>query len=199
MALNCLRRCPLSSFRRWYFLTVTLVSVLVIFATLSFRWRWSKKGVKIISNQTVLVVVAIHSAPMRTDRRNAIRETWKRKCEKNAKVVCWFFTDGQDPNGNVLHGEVRSNLENERLVYGDILLAQTPGGLNFANRYLWMAEWVTQRYNFQYLLYVDDDYFLCLDKITMEADGYRPTHNFIWGWLHCEGTGIMSFTFNRFY
>ena len=153
------------------------------------------KDSTINSKETVLLIVAIHSAPTRIDRRNAVRGTWKGKCDKNSKVVCWFFTDGQDTHGNALQGEVRSKLENESRIYGDVLFAQTPGGINFGRRYFWMAEWATQRYNFQYLLYVDDDYFVCLDKLLMELEGHRPRQNFTWGWLQCIGKGNIYFRF----
>jgi hypothetical protein len=137
----------------------------------------------------ILLFIAIHTAPIRIDRRNALRETWLTKCQGNPKVAYWFFTDNQDTHGNVIEGEIRAKLENERKVFGDLILADTPGGLNFGLWYLWMIEWATERYDFQYIVKLDDDYFVCFDKLINELEFHRPKKRLTWGWLHCRKEG----------
>ncbi len=134
--------------------------------------------------------VGIHSAPSRLDRRNAIRETWMKECQTNPDAVCRFITDGQDPKGQPLEGVERTKLENESRVYGDILLAEAPGGVNFAVKYVWMLQWANERYDFQYFLRLDDDYFICFDKLMLELNVFRPKQKFQWGWLHCDRKGM---------
>ncbi len=143
-----------------------------------------------MGNKELLLFVGIHSAPSRIDRRNAIRETWMKECQWNPNVVCRFFTDGQDPNGKELDGDKRTKLENESRVYGDILLAEAPGGINFAVKYLWMLQWANKMYYFRYFLRLDDDYFVCLHKLMVELEFFRPKEKFQWGWLHCELKGM---------
>ena len=141
------------------------------------------------SNHSLLLFVGIYSAPRHLDRRNAVRETWLTICKGTPYVLCRFVTDGQDVKGNALQGPVREKLESESRMYGDILLAQSPGGVNFARRYLWLAQWVSERYDFQYHLRVDDDYFICFEKLLMELKFHRPLRKPAWGWLHCSTKG----------
>ena len=112
-----------------------------------------------------------------------------KECQTNPDAVCRFITDGQDPKGQPLEGVIRIKLENESRVYGDLLLAEAPGGVNFAVKYLWMLQWANESYDFQYFLRVDDDYFVCFHKLILELKGHRPQQKFQWGWLHCELEG----------
>ena len=144
-------------------------------------------------NNSLLLFVGIYSAPQHLDRRNAVRETWLTICKNTPYVLCRFVTDGQDVKGNALQGEVKEKLENESRIHDDMLLAQSPGGVNFARRYLWLAEWASERYNFQYLLRVDDDYFICFERLLMELRYHRPRQKLAWGWLHCSIRGKYAF------
>ena len=149
--------------------------------------------------RNILLFVGIFSAPVRNDRRNAIRETWMTKCKMYKNVVCLFVTDGQDVRGLPLKGEIKEKLENESRYYEDVIFANSPGGLNFGRRILWMYEWATKRYNFQYVLRLDDDYFLCFDKLINELQHHRPKKLFTWGWVHCrkKGKSIKSKSLNQ--
>lgn len=44
--------------------------------------------------------------------------------------------------------------------------------------------WATAKFNFVYLLRVDDDYFVCLEKLKAEFY-HRPRRALIWGSYHC--------------
>ena len=141
----------------------------------------------------LLLFIGIFSAPIRKDRRTALRETWLQICKASTNVVCWIVTDGQDGKGQILEGPIREQLENEIKEHGDIVLADSPGGVNFGRRYLWMAKWASERYDFQYILRVDDDYFVCLDRLLNELEYHRPKHRLSWGWLHCSKKGKLHY------
>ena len=142
--------------------------------------------------EQLLLFVGIHSAPTRTVRRNAIRETWMKECQCNVNAVCMFFTDGQDEKGKKIQGDKNTSLESEVRVYQDIILAEVPGGFNFALKYLWMLQWADKNYKFRYFLRLDDDYFICFRKLMLELEFFRPKEKFQWGWLHCSGKGIVK-------
>lgn len=50
-----------------------------------------------------------------------------------------------------------------------------------------MAVYFMKRYNFEFLLRVDDDYFVCLDRLTKEIV-HRP-QSLYWGYFHCITPG----------
>lgn len=120
-------------------------------------------------NKTRLkLIVAILSAPIRFDRREGIRRTWMNQCNSE-EVVCRFFTDSlsdMDP-------KVRSVLANESAKYGDVEFMPVPKGYNFGLRLLWLMEWSVERYEFDFFLRMDDDYFVCLKRLLFEIP-YRP-------------------------
>ena len=59
------------------------------------------------------------------------------------------------------------------------------GGINFTLRLLWMMKWAMQHYNFDYFLRVDDDHFICLDRLVYELP-HRPKNSLYWGFIHCR-------------
>ena len=180
--------------------------LLVLLSTVSVLWfSFRKQGVALVNNskwstqvsnltvsvsikrtvQPILLFIGIYSAAKYFDRRNAIRETWMTECKDNEDVVCRFFTNRHDLKGNPLAAGIQNRLENESRLHGDLIYAESPPGLNFARRYLWMINWTSDHYDFKYLLRLDDDYFICFKKLVNELELHRPRHNFTWGWLHC--------------
>lgn len=146
----------------------------------------SAKPISDIERRTALTLfIGIFSSPPYLDRRNAVRQTWGSQCKITKDVVCWFVTDGQDVEGRPLEGKVKSSLHNESRSFNDMLFAQSPGGMNFARRYLWLIQWASERYKFKYLLRVDDDYFICFKKLMLELRR-RPKRKLSWGWLRCS-------------
>lgn len=128
----------------------------------------------------ILFAVGILSKLSAIDRRNGVRDTWLKEClERPTKVICRFFTD-----------EIRSDTVNRELYiheqknHQDLEYMPYKGGYNFALRLLWMFRWYTQNYEFDYFLRVDDDYFICMDRLLKELP-HRPTPIY-WGWIHCE-------------
>lgn len=120
-------------------------------------------------NKTRLkLIVAVLSAPIRFDRREGIRRTWMNQCNSEG-VVCRFFTDSlsdMDP-------KVQSVLVNESAKYGDLEFMPVPKGYNFGLRLLWLMEWSVERYEFDFFLRMDDDYFVCLKRLLFEIP-FRP-------------------------
>ena len=49
-----------------------------------------------------------------------------------------------------------------------------------------MIQWYTENYSsVQYFLRVDDDYFVCMDRLLYELP-FRPDNGLYWGWTHCQ-------------
>ena len=73
----------------------------------------------------------------------------------------------------------------ERLQYKDMELQPLQGGQEFGLRFLKQIKWAMAKFNFQYILRIDDDYFLCLKALLSELQ-VRPKENLVWGNFHCE-------------
>lgn len=114
------------------------------------------------------LIVTILSAPIRFDRREGIRRTWMNQCNSE-EVVCRFFTDSLSD----MEPKVQSVLANESAKYGDLEFMPIPKGYNFGLRLLWLMEWSVQRYDFDFFLRMDDDYFVCLKRLLFEIP-FRP-------------------------
>lgn len=114
------------------------------------------------------LIVAILSAPIRFDRREGIRRTWMTECT-SGEVVCRFFTDSLSD----MEPKVQTALTNENARYGDIEFMPIPKGYNFGLRLLWLMEWSVERYEFDFFLRMDDDYFVCLKRLLFEIP-FRP-------------------------
>ena len=136
---------------------------------------------------SVLLFIGIISAPQLIFRRNALRRSWLGQCKQLA-VACWIFTDSQDMYGKRLPDHIFLPLKQEQYLHGDLILAESPGGINFAMRYLWMIQWANDRYQFEFLLRVDDDYFICMDRLLLELP-HRPKEKLYWGHVHCHPPG----------
>ena len=113
--------------------------------------------------------VAILSAPIRIDRREGIRTTWMSDCHRS-DVACRFFTDPLSQ----MKPNVAGVLLNESGTHGDVEFMQVPRGYNFGRRMYWLIQWVTRYYDFDYLLRVDDDYFVCLKRLLYELHRRPP-------------------------
>ncbi|XP_068676382.1 uncharacterized protein [Montipora foliosa] len=130
------------------------------------------------TKQTILLLIIVSTAPSRQERREAIRQTWWTKC--HGEVLCKFFTDGPK-----LTKENKAMLTNEKLASKDIEFQPVVGGRSFGLRYLYQMMWAAVKYNFTYFLRLDDDYFVCLERLKDELP-QRPTKMLSWGWFHCD-------------
>ena len=59
------------------------------------------------------------------------------------------------------------------------------GGYNFAIRLVWILKWVKEHYKFEFFLRIDDDHFLCIDRLVRELP-LRPRQSLYWGYIHCR-------------
>ena len=80
----------------------------------------------------------------------------------------------------------RKNLGNLKDFFGQMVyrppwqkISRTP------MRLLDQIKWAAAKFNFQYLLRIDDDYFLCPKRLLSELPS-RPKQNLVWGFFHCE-------------
>lgn len=112
----------------------------------------------------VNLVIAVPS--VRPDRREAIRKSWLKWGDD--RVVLRFFTErpsGLDPETNQ---ELTKLLAEESLTHGDIVVQDIARGMNFGLKLLEAMKWMSHHYSFDFFLRLDDDYFLCLDRLLNE-------------------------------
>ena len=97
------------------------------------------------------------------------------------QVTCVFFTDGLQ-----LKEKPKKNLQEESNRFSDINFSPTEDeAMIFGERFLYQIMWAKAKFNFQYLLRVDDDYFVCMDRLLNELPS-RPKKNLSWGIYHCQ-------------
>ncbi|CAM9172828.1 unnamed protein product [Scytosiphon promiscuus] len=113
----------------------------------------------------VLLVIAVVSA--RSERREAIRVSWAEWGDQRVEIR--FFTEA--PSGSGPHAEATAAaLEEEAAAHGDLVFMDIDPGMNFAPKLLWAMRWMSDRFTFDFFLRLDDDYFLCLDRLLNELD-----------------------------
>ena len=118
-----------------------------------------KFGEKGVDKRHVKLFVAVPSA--RPDRRQPIRETWSKWM--NDQVVLRFFTDSWKVKESAAEAE-------EASVHGDIIAQDVGGGMVFGLKLLLAMKWMSERYSFDFFLRLDNDYFLCLERLLHEID-----------------------------
>ena len=147
---------------------------------------WKTTSQKISVDNRPVLLIAVMSAREYKERRQAIRETWFQECHSSRNVVCRFFTDAQNGRGDPIDEDVIKELNEESANNrGDLVLLNTPSGTNFSLRLLALFEWANQSLKFDYLLRIDDDQFLCLERLLAELP-YRPRKRLYWGYTHCQ-------------
>ncbi|XP_073227919.1 uncharacterized protein [Porites lutea] len=132
-----------------------------------------------VNKKKVTLLIIVSTAPARFERRQAIRGTWWKHCIGDM-VKCVFITDGF-----IKDYFQRTLTVSERNTYKDMELQALQGGWEFGLRFLHHIRWAMAKFDFQYLLRIDDDYFLCLKRL-LEEISLRPKDNLVWGHFHCE-------------
>ena len=82
--------------------------------------------------------------------------------------------------------DVGKEVLKEKLKYKDVEFQNLRGGVEFGKRYLYHLLWAVQNFDFDYFLRMDDDYFLCLDRLIKELP-MPPQKMYHWGYVHCIG------------
>lgn len=90
-----------------------------------------------------------------------------------------FVTDGY------IDETLYDGLLREKEKYNDMLFLPVDEGLNFGMRLLFLMEWVQTKYKPEFFLRIDDDYFLCIERLLNELP-QRPKKNVVWGFWHCD-------------
>ncbi|XP_032239906.2 titin [Nematostella vectensis] len=126
----------------------------------------------------VRIVIFVMTAVSRSDRRKAIRETWWSRC-KPPEAACYFVTDGYIDES--MYDDVKAESDEHK----DILFLPTDEGLNFGLRLLYTMEWSLAKYHYDFFLRLDDDYFICIEKLLHELQ-YQIKVKVAWGFWHCD-------------
>lgn len=148
-----------------------LISVIIICSSRHYmNWIYAI----ILQKKHVTLVVGIISAPKLSERRHAIRNTWKQFCQQRDDVVCKFFVDSLHD----MEPKVREGIVKENAIYNDIEYMEVPPGVNFGRRILWLLEWSVKNYVFDFVLRMDDDVFPCLERLVNELQ-YRKEKRYL--------------------
>ena len=99
--------------------------------------------------------------------------------------MCKFFTDGLQ-----LTKELQKNLSAEQKIHRDIEFMPFEETRIFGIRFLYQIMWAKAKYEFKFMLHMDDDYFLCLEKLKSELY-HRPKKSLVWGSYHCSFKDII--------
>jgi hypothetical protein len=90
-----------------------------------------------------------------------------------------FVTDGY------IDETLHDVLLKEEKTYNDMIFLPVDEGLNFGMRLLFMMEWAQAKYKPEFFLRIDDDYFLCIERLLNELP-QRPKKKVVWGFWHCD-------------
>ena len=94
-------------------------------------------------------------------------------------IKCIFFTDNQKPTDKLYE-----SINTEASTYNDTYQQPLRGGVEFGTRFLYHMVWAMSHYDFDYFIRIDDDYFLCLERLLKELP--LPMENYFhWGYTHC--------------
>jgi len=133
------------------------------------------------------------------DRRDAMRATWLQYCKKDPETVCSFLLDGLDNEGDEIAAEKMIKVEEESNLNKDMVVLETFTGFNFAYRLYKGMEYAYDKYDFDFFVRIDDDQYLCFDRLVYELPYRKKETNMIWGYMHCKENatrvdeGIMIF------
>ncbi|KAI0563221.1 Glycosyltransferase family GT23 [Gracilaria domingensis] len=176
--------------------TLLAAAGVLAFFVLLRAWFWRAEQ----GDDELLLFIAIGSAPQNVRLRSAARETWLRRLPNDGSVRYRFFSDappfyrgGGARGGDEFEtGAEWSELVREARVQHDVLLQPLPGGHGdnehnvYASRALYQIHWTLRHFpNVKYFLRVDDDSFLCVDKLLYELSNV-PKQQFFWGKFWCR-------------
>ena len=145
-----------------------------------------EKTIKINREEQPALFIAIMSSITFIERRDSIRNSWLKDCSNPHFVTCKFVTDGFTVQGKPIANETRLKLEEEsKKNGGDLAVIDSASGRNFAVRLLMTMEYAKDNFDFDFFLRIDDDHYLCLDRLLGELP-YRPKERLYWGYMHCQ-------------
>lgn len=181
--------------RKKIFFLLLLASCLVItftYVLLSYTSEKQYKPLfqKIRNKSKLQLFTGIFSYITFLDRRNGIRASWLKDCQTYSQIaVCKFIIDGLDMNGKSISFEKQRQINEEDRHFKDIVVLESFAGHNFAYRFYKLMEWAYDRYDFDFFIRIDDDQFLCFDRLVYELP-YRKKSPLIWGYMHCKESRV---------
>ena len=148
------------------------------------------------SDQHLKLFIAIGSAPKNFQLRRAVRNSWLQWISNHENVAYRFFTDAPPDSIKLPQikepREVWKTLGEEAHSMSDLVFQPLPSGYGdnehnaYGRRALYQIHWVVQNYpSFDYFLRVDDDSFLCVNKLLYELKS-APKESFFWGRYWCK-------------
>jgi len=147
-------------------------------------------NVKEIGKENITVFIAIFSYISFKDRRDGIRDSWGSLCRNNELAVCKFIIDRIDNFGKEIHLAQKYKVFEESKRYNDITLMDSYAGKNFLYRLYRTLIWASERYNFDYFVRIDDDHYLCFERLMFELPRRKHNRNMYWGYQHCYQGGV---------
>jgi len=140
--------------------------------------------------ESITVFVGIFSYILFKDRRDGIRDSWGSLCRANKLAVCKFIIDGLDNLGQEIPEGRKNTILTESKKYDDITIMDSYAGKNFLYRLYRTLIWASERYNFDYFVRIDDDHYLCFERLMFELPQRREEKNMYWGFQHCYKGGV---------
>ena len=129
--------------------------------------------------------VGIFSCVSSKDRRNVIRITWLKYCERSLKCAYKFLLDRNIQFGDPCTENITNlSLEESKSNSNDTVLLKSFVGINFGQRMYQLIYWLHKNYDFEYFLGLDDDHYVCLNKNMYELKG-KDQKNLYWGKQVC--------------
>lgn len=116
------------------------------------------------------------------ERRNSIRETWKKDVPSDS-----IFKFAMDEPDELTGGEEH----HQDILYLNV--TQAGEDVRFGEKLLLMSRWAVHNYDFEYMLRIDDDNFLCFEHIVQDLRQLQNPSSIIWGWwFFPDSTDIMG-------
>lgn len=138
-----------------------------------------------LKSHKAFLVVAVISAPRNAERRRAIRETWLNLEKQLRSEVIHFFVVGRKG----LHAETLESLEAESAENKDVLLLPNVEDSfdQLTTKVLATFLQLHKSVDFSYLLKVDDDSFVVVDKLHDELKHTNYPSGLYWGFFDGRG------------
>jgi hypothetical protein len=126
----------------------------------------------------LLVVIGSGSTAQNEDLRLAARETFLKDLVNHSKfrAAYRFFVDANASRPDEAYNGTT----------GDTVEMDVPAGYaHFADRAFWQMEYAANYFDFQYLLRIDDDGYICTDQLIYHLMHQAPKTRFFWGKYWC--------------
>ncbi|XP_053205182.1 beta-1,3-galactosyltransferase 6-like [Panonychus citri] len=132
--------------------------------------------------QEIDLVILIMSAPGYKDRRDAIRESWINLIGSNRSIK-YYFVMGTQSGGNLVLEHLKKEQEkfNDIIIFPHILDSYSTLSLKL----LESLRWTYSRFNYKFILKVDDDSFVRIDKLYDELKSKKAdSRTLYWGYFN---------------